>query len=159
MSPHGCNSLLIWNKSIFAGEISGCLFISGQHVLEQESGRNLEVSIKLKPPHLVEHHTSYFLKLSQIAPSFCYSKYLSNSLPLYLFVYLFDVISCIFICFCLFTLIKLKFGDFPGGPVVKNLSSNAGDAGSIPGWGTKIPHATGQLSPHITTTELARHNY
>ena len=31
----------------------------------------------------------------------------------------------------------------PGNPVVKNLSANAGDAGSIPGWGTKIPHAMG----------------
>ena len=41
-----------------------------------------------------------------------------------------------------------KYWDFPVGPVVKNLPSNAGDAGSIPGWGTKIPHATGQLSPH-----------
>ena len=38
--------------------------------------------------------------------------------------------------------------------MVKNLPSNAGDAGSIPGWGTKIPHATRQLSPHTTTTEL-----
>ena len=37
-------------------------------------------------------------------------------------------------------------GDFPGGPVVKNLPSNAGDTGSIPGQGTKIPHAVGQLS-------------
>ena len=37
-------------------------------------------------------------------------------------------------------------GDFPGGPVVKNLPSDAGDAGSIPGRGTKIPHAAGQLS-------------
>ena len=36
--------------------------------------------------------------------------------------------------------------DFPGGPVVKNLPSNAGDARSIPGCRTKIPHATGQLS-------------
>ena len=35
--------------------------------------------------------------------------------------------------------------DFPGGPVVKNLPSNAGDAGSIPGQETKIPHALGQL--------------
>ena len=26
---------------------------------------------------------------------------------------------------------------------------------SLPGWGTKIPHAVGQLSPHTTTTELA----
>ena len=36
--------------------------------------------------------------------------------------------------------------DFPGGPVVKNLPSNAGDAGSIPGRGTKIPRAARQLS-------------
>ena len=44
--------------------------------------------------------------------------------------------------------------DFPGGPVVKNLPCHAGDAGSIPGWGTKIPHATEQLSMHTTTTEV-----
>ena len=48
--------------------------------------------------------------------------------------------------------------DFPGGPVVKNPPSNAGDAGSIPGQGTKMPHATGQLSPHATTTEPRHHN-
>ena len=30
--------------------------------------------------------------------------------------------------------------DFPDGPVVKKLSPNAGDVGSIPGWGTEIPH-------------------
>ena len=43
--------------------------------------------------------------------------------------------------------------DFPGGPVVKNLPSNTGDAGTIPGQGTKIPPATGQLSLHTATTE------
>ena len=43
-----------------------------------------------------------------------------------------------------------KTRDFPGGPVVKNLPSNAGDVGSIPGRGTKIPHAVGQLSSHTT---------
>ena len=48
-----------------------------------------------------------------------------------------------------------KYRDFPGGSVVKNPPSNAGDAGSIPGRGTKIPHAAGQLSPHATTTEPA----
>ena len=43
--------------------------------------------------------------------------------------------------------------DFSGGPVVGNLSSNAGDMGLIPGQGnkiplqgTKIPHAVGKLS-------------
>ena len=53
---------------------------------------------------------------------------------------------------------KCMLWDFPGGPVVKNPPSNAGDAGSIPGRGTKIPHDTGQLSPRTTTTELARLN-
>ena len=37
--------------------------------------------------------------------------------------------------------IKKVMGGFPGGPVVKNPPSKAGDAGSIPDWGTKIPHA------------------
>ena len=45
--------------------------------------------------------------------------------------------------------------DFPGGPVVKNPPSNAGDADSIPAQGIKIPHAVGQLSLHATTTEPA----
>ena len=43
--------------------------------------------------------------------------------------------------------------DFPGGPLIKNPPSNAGDVGSIPGQGTKIPHAVGQQSPHTATTE------
>ena len=53
---------------------------------------------------------------------------------------------------------KKQMRDFPRGPMVKNPPSNAEDVGSIPGWGTKIPHATGQLSLHATTTELARLN-
>ena len=36
-----------------------------------------------------------------------------------------------------------SMGDFPGGPVIKNLPSNSGNVGSIPGQGSKIPHATG----------------
>ena len=43
--------------------------------------------------------------------------------------------------------------DFPGGPMVKNLPCNAGDAILISYWGTKIPHATEQLSPSTTATE------
>ena len=35
---------------------------------------------------------------------------------------------------------------FLGSSVVMNLPSNAGDIGSIPGWGTNIPHAMGQLA-------------
>ena len=48
--------------------------------------------------------------------------------------------------------------NFPGGPVVKNPPSNSGDTGSIPSWGTKIPHAAGQLSPRATTIDLMRLN-
>ena len=37
--------------------------------------------------------------------------------------------------------------------MVKNLPSSAGDMGLIPGQGTKIPHISGQLSPHTETIE------
>ena len=47
----------------------------------------------------------------------------------------------------------MRLWDFPGGPVVKNLPSNAGHACSIPGRGTKIPHTEGQLSRRAPTTE------
>jgi len=36
--------------------------------------------------------------------------------------------------------------DFPGDPVVRGPSFRAGNAGVIPGRGTKIPHTAGQLS-------------
>ena len=45
------------------------------------------------------------------------------------------------------------YRDFLGGPVVKNWLSNAGVMGSIPDGGTKIPHATGKLSPWAATRE------
>ena len=47
----------------------------------------------------------------------------------------------------LYCKIKNVFWDFPDDPVVKNLSCNAGDVGSIPGKGTTIPHA----SKHVCT--------
>ena len=43
-------------------------------------------------------------------------------------------------------------GDFPGGPVVKNLPCNAGDMCSIPSGETEIPHVSEQLNPHVKTT-------
>ena len=49
--------------------------------------------------------------------------------------------------------IKRPSRDFPRGPVVCNPPSNAGDAGSIPGRGTEIPHAAGQRSPHDAPRE------
>ena len=43
--------------------------------------------------------------------------------------------------------------DFLAGPVVKNLTASAGVTGSIPGPGTKIPHAMGELSWCTAATE------
>ena len=54
--------------------------------------------------------------------------------------------------------LQVSTWDFPGGPVVKSPSCNAGDVGLIPGQGTKISHAMGQLSPGATTTEPTRLN-
>ena len=45
--------------------------------------------------------------------------------------------------------LKSTWEDFPSGPVVKNPPANAGDMGSIPDLGTKIPHIVGQLSPQL----------
>ena len=39
------------------------------------------------------------------------------------------------------------------GQVISNLLSSLGDVDSSPGRGTKIPLATGQLSPRATTRE------
>ena len=41
---------------------------------------------------------------------------------------------------------------------LKNLPHNAGDAGLIPGWGTKIPHALGQLRTCAKTIKPTQHN-
>ena len=46
---------------------------------------------------------------------------------------------------------KWANGDFPGGPVFRNLPSNAGDTSLIPGQETKIPHALGELSQRTPT--------
>ena len=40
--------------------------------------------------------------------------------------------------------------------MVRNLTCNAGDTGLIPGLGTKIPHASEQVSPHTATSEPVR---
>ena len=55
--------------------------------------------------------------------------------------------------------LKDSLGDLPGGSVIKNPPSNAEDVGSIPGRGTKIPHAPGQLSfSVITNTQCSQIN-
>ena len=40
--------------------------------------------------------------------------------------------------------------------MVKSLPCNTGDVGSIPGWGTKMAHATGQLSPPVNKKMLKK---
>ena len=49
---------------------------------------------------------------------------------------------------------KAESENCPSGSVVKNPPSNAGDSDSIPGLGTKIPYAMGQLCPRAATTEV-----
>ena len=50
--------------------------------------------------------------------------------------------------------------DLPGGPVVGSWPYNAGeDLGSIPGWGTGIPHVSEWLGPCAATTETICHNW
>ena len=50
---------------------------------------------------------------------------------------------------------SINHQDFPDGPVVKDSPCNAGYMGSIPGWETKIPQASGQLNPCGVTIEPA----
>ena len=57
-----------------------------------------------------------------------------------------------------FSVKKSVAGDFPGGPVVKNLPCNVRDTGLIPGQGTKIPH-TMELTLRASTTKPASLNY
>lgn len=49
--------------------------------------------------------------------------------------------------------LKIMNRDCPGCPVVRDLPSNVGNVGSIPGRGSKMPHASEQLNPPMTTRE------
>ena len=49
---------------------------------------------------------------------------------------------------------KVENRDFPGGPAVKNLPSKAKGAGSILGWGAKIPHASGPKTQNKKTEAI-----
>ena len=44
--------------------------------------------------------------------------------------------------------------DFPGGPVVETLPSRAQGVSSIPGQGTKIPHASWPKNQNMKKTEV-----
>ena len=50
---------------------------------------------------------------------------------------------------------KLYCWDFPGGPVIKSVSSNAWETGSIHGWGAKIPCALQQKKKKKNTMKQA----
>ena len=50
---------------------------------------------------------------------------------------------------------KICIRGFPGGPVVKNLSANAGGTDRFNTWPRKIPHTSEQLSPFPTTKRVA----
>ena len=54
--------------------------------------------------------------------------------------------------------IKNFLWDFLGGAIVKNPPRSAGDSGSNPGLGAKIPHAAEQLSLHTEVVEPMGHN-
>ena len=67
--------------------------------------------------------------------------------------YLWNYYQCVLVVLSLVTpclgshyhpiaLLKIKSGDFPGGPVVKPLPSSVRGVGSIPGQGAKIPCAS-----------------
>ena len=53
---------------------------------------------------------------------------------------------------------KIQARDFPDGSVVQNPPSSAGNSGLTPGWGTKVPPATEQLSLHDLATEFKCYN-
>ena len=55
-------------------------------------------------------------------------------------------------------LIKIIKPGFPSIPVVKNVPANSGDAGLIPGLGTKISPALEERSLCGATTEPTCHN-
>ena len=50
--------------------------------------------------------------------------------------------------------------NLPDGPVVGSSPHNArDDLGSIPGWGTGIPHVSEWLGPRAATNETICHNW
>ena len=48
---------------------------------------------------------------------------------------------------------NMRCWEFPIGPVVKNLPSDAEGEGSTPSWEAKIPHAVEQLRQCVATRE------
>ena len=76
------------------------------------------------------------------------SFYLSHSQPFQPLIYFGPYYS--------FASFKVLFRDFPGGPVVETLPSNAGVVGSVPGQGAKIPHASQPKSQNIQQKQYCK---
>ena len=67
-----------------------------------------------------------------------------------------DKYACVLICF--YYLQESITGDFPGGPVVENLPSSAGDEDSVSGQGTKTKHTREALAePMGTVFSMIQH--
>ena len=56
-------------------------------------------------------------------------------------------------------LLKECLGDFPGSPEVKTSLYNVGGMSSIPGLGTKIPHAFGPKNQNIRQKQHCNKNW
>ena len=56
----------------------------------------------------------------------------------------------------LFTSRTVLSWDFPGGPVVKICIPSAGDMGSVPGWGTEIPHGKKKKKKRMVLSSLMK---
>ena len=54
--------------------------------------------------------------------------------------------------------LEMQVWDFPGGPMVKDPPYGAGEVGSIPGQGAKIPTCCRTTKPVRCNSEPARHN-
>ena len=127
-------------KMLLCGTTSAARAEKGHTALwrQTELGQNLELGDH-GPSYLISLRFSFLIcKLGLITQGCCEAKYNPQRMV--------DAQK------------KMVVRNFPGGPVVENPPCNAGDVGSIPGWGTRIPHAAGQLSLRATAAEFAHFN-
>ena len=96
---------------------------------------------------LLIQKTAYLLKRQEVQYTHTHTKETVSSLQVYILK-----------CYQYNSYLKSLRRDLPGGPVVKNLSVNAGDMGSVPGLGTKIPHARRQPSLCSTQEKPTHHD-
>ena len=61
--------------------------------------------------------------------------------------------------YSLTNVLKNLLGDFLGGPVVKNMPSNAGNTGSVLGWGTKIQKINNNNNSQLSAPQFSSFFY